>query len=438
LYKRITRTLGYLKRNSPFSDTGTPLPPYTPAESVRLLVDGNEILPAYLTAIRNATHSIRYQTMIFYADESGTQIVEGLCAAAQRGVRVRLMFGYFYGIDGPSPIPVTADQRQALRDQRTQLIARLRGSGVQVEDNLAIHRSNRTPQSPGAIALKADLERWVGVPINHVDHRKIMVIDDHVAFVGGANTAREYLYHAPDDPHPDSVQSAQRRATQGHPEAWEKWGDLAVQIEGAAVAVSVARGFDLHWELITGESEPLLTSVPSNGIPVQVLYQRVGYGEIAAAYFERIDQARESITVICPYINYAPALDRIVAAAQRGVKVDLIYPHERNDLPMMLPMLAQHFPRLIEAGVRIHAQRRRMIHAKAMVVDGRYAIVGSFNLNHRSFRLDCELCVCIQDEAFAAAFEARAVQPYLVGTEEILNAKPVRLTRRQAVMLTLT
>jgi cardiolipin synthase len=125
----------------------------------------------------------------------------------------------------------------------------------------------------------------------------------------------------------------------------------------------------------------------------------------SVAYFVGITMSAERCYLTSPYfVPDEPTLRALTSAAQRGVDVRLLVP-SMNDVPLMVYAIRSFYPRLIEAGVRVYEYQPSVLHAKTMVVDGQFCIVGSANLDVRSFRLNFEVGAIVADEVFTGVLE---------------------------------
>ncbi len=117
-----------------------------------------------------------------------------------------------------------------------------------------------------------------------MDHRKILVVDDRMAFVGGMNVGKHYIYQTAPEISKDMVVEARDLARQGAPEPWEKWFDVAMTIEGP-FAAALAHEFNWRWEILGGQPAAPQASEPlPGGVPLQLLRQRPGTPEIGARF----------------------------------------------------------------------------------------------------------------------------------------------------------
>jgi cardiolipin synthase len=251
-------------------------------------------------------------------------------------------------------------------------------------------------------------------------------VDESHAILGGTNVGNEYLYLEP----PDLTCDMTEEAEQASVEPWEKWEDAGVHLYGEAVK-TLTRQFDLHWEQLGGTPLPL-QQPPLDSIQtptsVSILYQQPGYGEIAAAYLTWIEQAKESLWVASPYICFPDVLKTLAKASQRGVRVVLLHPSQHNDIPVEVDVFEQHLPTLVKAGVEVYENVLRMAHYKLMIVDNQRCLIGSFNLNFRSFRHDIEVNAAIDSADFAAELKSHIFEPGIARARQVTGGKPPSLS----------
>ena len=295
-----------------------------------LLDGGPEAYPRMLEAIGAARYTVRLEVYTFARDGVGQRFIAALSTAGRRGVRVAVILdGWGSSGDGG------------------EVAARLRDAGCEV----AIY-------NPLASLLAGRFRR---------NHRKILLVDDEVAFVGGINIADEYGRMAePDVPH---------------------WLDLAVELRGAPVAWLAAR--------LGGERV-----APPRG-SVRVHLSGIGGGRpLRRRYVKAIGAARREVLVAHAYFLPDRRLVRsITAAARRGVHVTLILPG-RSDVPFARAASRSLYGQLLRAGVHIHEWTETVLHAKAAVMDGRRLLVGSFNLDPFSLA-NLEALVEVEDPVVA-------------------------------------
>jgi cardiolipin synthase len=350
--------------------------PLVHGNRIRLLKDATENYPAWFDAIHSARHAIHFESYIIHADDVGRQFADALIAKAREGVRVRLTYDWFGAIGAAS-----------FRFWRP-----LRQAGVEV-------RRFNPPRFDSPLG-------WISR-----DHRKMLSVDGRLAFVTGLCMGRQWV---------------------GNPEKGiAPWRDTGVQIEGPAV-VDVERAFGEVWAQLGSplpEDEiPAEGSIPPAG---DTSLRIVGTTPYTAGLF-RLDQliaavARRSIWLTDAYfVGVSPYVQALRAAAADGVDVRLLVPGGGD--VVLLPSLSRAgFRGLLEAGVRIFEWNGPMLHAKTAVADGRWARVGSTNLNLTSWLGNWELDVVVEDERFAQQME----EMYL---DDLANSTEITLGRRQMLL----
>jgi cardiolipin synthase len=318
--------------------------------------DGNQFYDALGAAIDHATHHVHVEFYLIRNDATGAWLRDKLAAAASRGVEVRLLCDGF-GCLGLG--------RRWFRP--------LRRAGVK-------------------LGFFLPMRSMLLQPVNLRNHRKIVVVDGETAFTGGMNVGDEY------------------RGTMRGVGAWR---DLSFRIDGPA-ARALQGVFFQDWFFATGE--PLR---PDEYFPNIV--EAAGGASVAIVpsgpdtrteaihrlFFAAIAAARERVFLTTPYFVPDPAmLIALEVAAMRGVEVHLILPSRSNHRVTFHAGRAM-YDDLLEAGVHLHEFTPGMIHAKAMVVDGRISMIGSANMDMRSFRLNFEVHAFVHDPETASMLEER-------------------------------
>ena len=347
--------------------------PLISGNKVRLLRDATENYPAWLDAIRSAQRHIYFENYIIHSDDIGQQFATALSARAREGVCVRLIYDWFGSFDTAS----------------YHFWKSLRQSGVEV-------RCFNPPRLDSPFG-------WVSR-----DHRKVLAVDSHVAFVTGLCVGRSWA---------------------GDPaRGIEPWRDTGIQIEGPAV-IEVEQSFATMWAgmgspISPGEILQLDKDVPAPGDVALRIVATIP--NMAGVY--RLDQliaavARHSIWLTDPYfVGTAAYVEALKAAAGDGVDVRLLVPRA-NDVPLMRAVSRAGFRGLLEGGVRIFEWNGLMMHAKTAVADGRWARVGSTNLNLVSWMGNWEMDVVAEDERFAREMESMFVEDLARSTEIVLQDK---------------
>lgn len=326
--------------------------PPTPAPAARLLDGGAELFPAMLDAIESARAAIVLEMYTFRLDRVGGRFVDALGRAARRGVSVRVTLdGWGSALDG-------------------RFVAReLAAAGAQV----AIH-------NPLFSLLVGRFRR---------NHRKVLVVDGAIAFLGGINLADEYA------------------GDLGH----AGWADLAVELRGP-----VCRDLALR---LGGEPAPI-TRGPVTVLLSGLLTGRATGRALRKRYRATVAGARHRVLLAQGYfLPDAPLVRALVHAAKNGVEVTLLLAG-RSDVPLARVAGRRLYRRLVAAGVHIHEWHGSILHAKAASVDGRLALIGSFNLDPLSL-VNLEALVEVVDAAFAERV-ARWIAQHAAASAQITPA----------------
>ena len=356
--------------------------PLVPGNGLRLLLDATENYPAWLEAIEGATQSVAIESYILSEDEVGNRFADTMIAAAKRGVRVRLL----------------QDWLGARGEASRRFWTRLRQGDVDV--------------------------RWFNpfrfdAPLAWLrrNHRKSLVIDHRIGFVTGLCIAARWA----GDP------------ARGVP----AWRDTGVRVEGPAVA-DLVNAFARTWAEAGPESEPEVVlrreDIPAAG----EVSMRVIATEPATTGTYRLDAlvaalARRTLWLTDAYFVGLPSyVQALRAAALDGVDVRLLIPGT-SDLGFVKRLGASGFRPLLEAGVRVFEWNGSMLHAKTAVADGRWARVGSTNLNVASWMGNWELDVAVEDEKFASEME-RTYEEDLSNSTELVLGLSRRRGRRPRVV----
>jgi cardiolipin synthase len=315
-----------------------------------LLRNGDETYPAMLAAIDAAERSVGLASYIFRDDLAGRPFIEALARAKNRGVQVRVLLdgiggGYFFNA----------------------AYERLREADVPVARFLHSYFPWRMPF------------------LNLRNHRKLMVVDGRAAFVGGINIGHENLL-ASRPPHPVR--------------------DTHFRLEGPVVE-QLTEVFADDWLFTTGEKLLSDDWFPDLKAVGNVIARAITSGpdedleQIEFVALHAISCARRSIRVVTPYFLPPEVLTTALGlAAMRGITVDIVVPENSNhivlDWARRVPMRT-----LLETGCRIWLLPPPFDHSKLMTIDDTWSLIGSANWDTRSFRLNFELNVAIQDREFA-------------------------------------
>jgi cardiolipin synthase len=329
--------------------------PATGCNHVRLLIDGTETFDAIFQAIDVATESVWLQIFIIHDDRLGRTLAEKLVSAARRGVQCKVLY-----------------DQVGSKNLSKSWVKNLRDNGVAVEAFVTNRQFGRNFQ------------------INFRNHRKLVITDARVAFLGGLNVGDEYM---------------------GWDRRFGPWRDTHLRIEGPAVA-GLQMSFLEDWNYTTGEIAPLRLPSPSHehGGKASIFPIASGPAEnwsiCPAVYLSTIHCATRRLWIASPYfVPASPLFQAICHAAIRGVDVRLILPKMADHI---LPWLSSftYYQKLREAGVKVWRYQPGFMHQKVLLADDDLAITGSINLDYRSFMLNFELSAAIQDKKFAADVEA--------------------------------
>ncbi len=323
-----------------------------------LLSDAGLAFDAMIAAIDAAEHQILLEMYWFASDVVGWRFCEHLRAAAARGVRVRVLYDSL-----------------GSWDTSEELFDQLRAGGIEVVEF--------SPIAPWRL-------RFAWSRLSRRDHRKILVVDARVGFTGGLNLSKHSLPKA---------------------EGGYGWRDDAVKVEGAAVGVLAA----CFWAIYRREKgrhapHPACSDVlpVSDPMLVRVLAQDGPRRrtQIMRAYLEQIRGAKQRVWLKNAYfIPDRRVRQALARAARRGIDVRVIVPRN-SDVPIAKYAGQRTFAGLMRNGVRIFEWLPSVLHSKTAVVDGIWSTVGTFNLDHMSFRTNLEVNLAVLDETFAQTMEA--------------------------------
>jgi len=392
------------------------------------LVNGHQILPAILHSIAQAKSSILFQVMLFHPDSAGKRISAELIKAAQRDVQIRLLFNQAMSVSGSIagryPPAIRRKYKRALRTLKNQW----ERSGIEFVDNQAglpnrIYRNRKNRNK-----LEKDLRKHIQFNANHVDHRKLMIFDGTKAIVGGANVGDEYLYFDPPDMGQKMLEAVTSRIEHAEPETWEKWLDTALSFRGELMPALIEE-FRIRWEMMGGQHfKNRSSNIVKKGIKARVLIQRPGHHEIASEILNIFNKAQESINIACPFVSHPEFINALCRASSRGVNVNFVYPEKYNEMRISKRIIEYYSKDLIESGINIFANNKRMIHTKIITVDSRLSIIGSANLNYRSAVHDFELNLQIKNKVFAKEINQRVFKKYFEDSDLLKKEKLHKLS----------
>jgi cardiolipin synthase len=330
-------------------------PPIIEGNKVEVLLNGDQIFPSMLKAIREAKQSINFETYIYWSGSIGKEFTDALAERARAGVKVNVL------LDWMGSIKID----DASMDE-------MRRAGVQ------LHRYHKPVW-------------WKLAVLNNRTHRKLLIVDGHVGFTGGVGIADKWRGQGQDEEH---------------------WRDSHFRVEGPVVGQMQAV-FNDNWTKATGvvldgaEYFPALTARGSTPAQMFSSSPTGGSESMHLMYLMAITAARRSIHLSNAY--FVPddlTVQALVAAAKRGVEVRIITPGKIIDSDVVRAASRERWGDLLKAGVKIAEYQPTMYHVKALVVDSLLVSVGSTNFDNRSFSLNDEANLNVLDADFARQQEA--------------------------------
>ncbi len=356
--------------------TGQPL---LPGNTIDPLYEGNQAFPAMLAAIGAAERSVNLSTYILDRDAVGARIISALCTAAQRGVEVRVL------VDG------LGTSRAAIAMAR-----RLRGAGAMLS------------------IFHPLFGLWVRRPsINMRNHRKLLIIDGRIGFTGGINISSRHFF------------SPRKKI--------ETVRDIHFRVMGP-VLKHMQAVFAEDWYASKGElidSDGFLSEPEGRG---EALARAVSSGpdedleKIYQLILGALRSARDHVLIMTPYFIPDRALIQALSSAVlAGVRVEVLLP-EKSDHPLVQSASMTYIPELIENGVKVLLVPPPFAHSKLMVVDRTWTLIGSANIDPRSFRLNFEFDLEIYSRDFATRMLEYSNKMSSEGTVlslEMLRARPL-------------
>ncbi|WP_037647655.1 phospholipase D-like domain-containing protein [Streptomyces flavidovirens] len=318
------------------------------------LRNGDEIFAAMLRSIRSAEHTVDMMTFVYWRGEIAREFAKALADRARNGVRVRLL------LDGFGSRLIEQD-----------LLDLMDRAGAEVT--------------------------WFRKPLylsplkqNHRCHRKVLVVDESVAYTGGVGIAEEWCGNARNE---------------------NEWRDTHVQVRGPAVD-GIAAAFAQNWaechDTLFDARDRFTGHTPQGDAVVQVVRGSASFGwhDMQTLMRVMLESAEERFRLATAY--FAPDayfVDLLCAAARRGVEVDILLPGPHTDKRVCRLAGQNFYEDLLACGVRIFQYQPTMMHAKVITVDRVAALIGSTNFNRRSLDHDEEIMLAVLDEDFTATMD---------------------------------
>jgi cardiolipin synthase len=325
-------------------------PALVPGNKIDTLLNGEQIFPAMLAAIRSAKRTITFETYIYWSGNVGKAFADALAERSRAGVKVHVLIDWVG----------SQKMEKALIDQ-------MKDAGTEIE--------------------KYHPLKWYTLDrLNNRTHRKLLVVDGKVGFTGGVGIADEWDGHAQDPDH---------------------WRDTHYRVEGPAVAQMQA-AFGDNWTKVRGavlHGDDYFPPAASTGSLYAQMFKSAidgGAESTHLMYLLSIAAATKSIDLSMAY--FVPdnvALEALIAALKRGVKVRIIVPGPFTDATLVQSASRSTWGTILAAGAQIYEYQPTMFHCKVLVIDGLWTSVGSTNFDTRSFRLNDEANLNVLDRDFA-------------------------------------
>ena len=354
--------------------------PLTANNKVKLLLNGEEKFPELIKALENAKSHIHLEYYIYENDVTGNQIAEMLIKKAKEGLEVRFLYDDFgsHGLTKP-------------------FIQKLKDAGVQTAPFYKI--------------------KWYALAnrINYRNHRKIVIIDGYVGFVGGINMSDKYRN--------DLI-----------PKNKLFWRDTHLMVMGQATSY-LQYLFMCDWNFCSPNklvyNELYFPEIPLNNTIEDDVVQIAASGPdssqpvIFYSLLESISAAKKSIYITSPYFIPGESLmDALIIAIQSGLDVKVLVPGI-SDSMMVNAAASAYYTELLQYGANIYKYNKGFVHAKTMVIDDDLAIIGSANMDYRSFDLNFEVNAMVYSKNIAKelkeAFENDLKESVQIDAIEWLN-----------------
>ena len=346
--------------------------PLVTGNRVALLQDGPGTYAAMFDAIDNARDHVNLESYILEADGPGEEFARRLIARAKAGVRVNVLYDSFGSLGTPA-----------------SYFDHLRANGVNVCEYNPLRR----------------LGNLLSRALHLRDHRKLMVVDGRIGFIGGVNISS--VYSAGSSPLTSIAGSS--APADGDP-VKTGWRDTHVRVEGPIVA-QLQRLFMRHWgkhssiALRGTHYFPPLAAVGNQRVALAACDAGRRRNPFYRALLSALDAAQHRIFLTTAYLVPTRRLMRsLIRARKRGVEVHLLLPG-LSDFWAPLQAGRSHYARLLRAGVHIHELHDALLHAKTCVIDGLWTTVGSSNLDWRSFLHNAEANLVVLDAALGQEME---------------------------------
>ena len=321
----------------------------TKNNDVKMLINGEEKFASLLSDLEEATNHIHLEYYIFEEDEIGNIIIDKLIEKAAQGIEIRFVYD-----------DVGSDLSYKVR-------SKLKNAGIMAKAIMPVY----FPKFSKA---------------NYRDHRKIVVIDGTIGYVGGINVADRYV----------------------NKKGQKYWRDTHLRIVGNAVH-SLQIAFLLNWYYASNEKIgfsrnlfPRITTNSNHCVQIAGSGPDTDWASIMQAFFVAIGSATKRVWITTPYfIPNEPVLTALKTASLSGIDVQIIFPYTADSKVVHYASLS-YMKEVLETGVKVHLYTNGFIHAKTLLVDNIFSSVGTANMDYRSFDQNYEINAMVYSEDFAS------------------------------------
>jgi cardiolipin synthase len=338
--------------------------PLVVGNKVELLVDGPITYDAMFTAIENAKNHINMETYIIENDEIGQRFSKLLISKQSSGVQVNLIYDSVGSLSTPKTF-----------------FDSLKESGINVLEYNPINPLNTRK----------------GWQFNQRDHRKLLIIDGQIAFVGGINISSVY----------SSGSFGRAKVTKNK----QSWRDTHLRMEGPVVS-EFQKLFMTTWSQQKGKTLAVKNYFPDLTNQGGEVVRAIGsspdepYSQIYSTLISAINSAETQVFITNAYFVPDPKLlAALKDAVQRGVDVRLLLP-EKTDSNMVFYASRSYYDELLKANVKIYERQDAMLHAKTAMIDGVWSTIGSTNLDWRSFTYNQEINAVVLGQGFGTQMQS--------------------------------
>jgi cardiolipin synthase len=359
---------------------------YSQDNEITIYTNGNDKFDAVKESIGKANDHIHMLYYIFQNDELGKEIIDLLAKKAKEGVQVRLLVDSVGG-----------------RSLNNSLLKPLKDAGGKFE-----------------LFFKSPIPK-INLRINYRNHRKIIVVDGRIGYIGGINVGDEYL---------------------GKDPSFGYWRDTHLKIEGSAVRDLQAR-FMLDWRNASKDNLsfkyryfPDISGIGNSGVQIISSGPDSPYERIKQNYIKMINMAKKSIYIQSPYlVPDTSIMEALKIAALSEIDVRIMIPN-KPDHPFIYWATYCNSAELLDYGVKIYTYEKGFIHAKTMVVDGMIASVGTANFDVRSFKLNFEVNAIIYDSEISNKLREQFIEDIELSDEltlEVYRQRGIYIRFRESI-----